>query len=227
MPSYPLALDRASIVLLGRFNPSIFHPAWFARFGLLRDAEADQAKDLIATDQLSKFQADWIGIQVTPDRFYAFSDDPAASNPLRDLVASAFSVLEHTHFWALGLNRQMHYRVETEEQWHRFGHSLVPKGEWEPHMINPGLRTLRIEGRRHGAPEARIQYAVEPSVPYHPGVYFSVNEHYGGTKASDDKVAEASKPEGRRKLLGILTKEWEVSRDYAKTVAEALMSKGI
>ena len=36
MPDYTLEISGASIVLLlGSFNPAIFHPEWFSRNGLL------------------------------------------------------------------------------------------------------------------------------------------------------------------------------------------------
>jgi hypothetical protein len=201
MPAYPIALDRASVVVLGKFNPSIFHPAWFARFNLLPEQEAGQAKEILVTDELTKFRTDWFELQVTRTRFVAMSDDPSASVSLRDLVASTFSLLEHTHFSALGMNRELHYQVESEEQWHHFGHFLVPKKVWEQYVENPGMRSLTIEGRRSGTPEARIQHKIEPSVRFHPGVFFSMNEHYAITDDDREDMAEASKPEERRRLL--------------------------
>ena len=211
MPTYPLALDRASVVILGKFNPSIFHPAWFARFGLLADPEADHAKEMLVTDELTKFRTDWLELQVTRARFLALSDDPSASVSLRDLVASTFSLLEHTHFSALGMNRELHYRVESEEQWHHFGHFLVPKRVWEQHVENPGMRSLTIEGRRVGAPEARIQHKVEPSPRFHPGIFFASNEHYAIMDADQADTAEVSRPEERRQLLTFLVERWETS----------------
>ena len=227
MPTFPLALDRASVVVLGKFNPSIFHPAWFARFTLLPEPEASQAKEMLVTDELTKFRTDWLELQVTRARFMALSDDPSASVSLRDLVASTFSLLEHTHFSALGMNRELHYRVESEEQWHDFGHFLVPKRVWEPHVENPGMRSLTIEGHRSGAPEARIQHKIEPSVRFHPGVFFAVNEHYAITAHDDEETAEVSQPEERRTLLKLLVERWEPSQAYARTVAEALLREGI
>lgn len=225
MPSYSLMLDRASIVLLGKFNPAIFHPAWFARHSLIRDEEAKQVKDLVVVQDIAQFQVDWLFVQVTPDRFQAHTDDASHSAPLRDLVVSVFTLLEHTPFWALGMNRHLHYKVESEDQWHRFGHMLVPKEAWSRWMKNPGMRVLTISASRDEAPGARIQFQVEPSGRVHPGVYCSFNEHRDISRkegAAPDE--EISQPDQRRALIEALAKGWEGAQNYARMVAEGLLS---
>jgi hypothetical protein len=37
-------IDQASLVLLGRFNPAIFQPFWFARHGIVGADEAGAAE---------------------------------------------------------------------------------------------------------------------------------------------------------------------------------------
>lgn len=43
MPLIP-EIDGSSIVVLGSFNPAIFHPLWFKINQLIRPEEADSAK---------------------------------------------------------------------------------------------------------------------------------------------------------------------------------------
>ena len=38
-----IAQDEAAIVLVGAFNPAIFHPAWLAHHGLIPEHEAEAA----------------------------------------------------------------------------------------------------------------------------------------------------------------------------------------
>jgi hypothetical protein len=92
-------------------------------------------------------------------------------------VIAVFTLLEHAPFWALGINRHLHYKVESEDQWHRLGRFLAPKAAWSRWLTDPGMRSLTIEGFRAEAPDARIQFRVEPSLRVHPGIYFSLNEH--------------------------------------------------
>jgi hypothetical protein len=226
MPSYSLALDRASVVVLGRFNPIIFHPAWFARYALIRDAEAAQAKELVVTENAANFKVEWLDVQVTTQRFQVLTDDSAHSAPLRDLAVSVLTLLEHTHIWAIGINRLLHYKLESEEQWHRFGDLLAPKAHWRKLLSQPGMRSLTIEGGVEDAPNARVQCRVEPSRRVHPGVYFSLNEHHA--RAADNDAAsnmELTTPDVRRELLELLAKRWTPAQSYAVRMAESLLGE--
>ena len=44
MASWKSELDDAAVVLLGKFNPAIFQPAWLGATNLVRKEEADGAK---------------------------------------------------------------------------------------------------------------------------------------------------------------------------------------
>jgi hypothetical protein len=226
MASYSLALDRASIVLLGKFNPVIFHPVWFARHSLIRDEEADQAKEILVSEAATKFKCEWLEIVVTTDRFQVLTDDRAHAAPLRDLVISVSALLEHTHVWALGMNRHLHYRLDSEEQWHRFGHFLAPKAHWAKFLTNPGMRSLTVNGTASDALGAVIQFQVEPSTRIHPGVYIRLNEHHEIPKDDDaQSKQELTRPEARGDLLEKLTKRWESAQALAVTSAESLLSE--
>src|SRR3989304_1023383 len=167
MADWTCEIESAVIVLRGNFNPSIVQPFWLAAHGLIRSEEAEAAKIDIITPPLASFTAVWLTLQVTQDRFSASTTDAAHYEPLRDLVVGIFSLLEHTQFDKMGINRQMHYRMPSEERWHALGHLLAPKAAWKDMMVHPGLRSLIIEGLRVGIPEAKIYVKVEPSVKVH------------------------------------------------------------
>jgi hypothetical protein len=226
MTGYSLALDRASIVFLGAFNPIIFHPAWFARHSLIRNEEADQAKDIVVTENGTKFKCDWLEVGVTPDRFQVLTDDRAYAAPLRDLVLSVFSLLEHTPFRAFGMNRHLHFKLESEEQWHRFGHFMAPKAHWAKFLTSPGMLSLTVNGSRPEVPGAVIQFKVEPSKRIHPGVYVSVNEHHEIPADNDaGSKQEFTTSEARRGLLESLVRRWDAAREFAITSSESLLSE--
>ena len=111
---------------------------------LVRKEEADGAKIEVINPQVTSFSADWLRIQVLAERFQAVTADPAHYQTLRDLVVSIFRLLEHTPFWTMGMNRDMHFKIETEERWHQLGDILAPKQKWEAIVDRPGLRTLVI-----------------------------------------------------------------------------------
>ena len=62
-------ISSVSVVLLGKFNPAIFTPAWFALHDLLPKNAADNATLQIAHEQVTEFSTDWLHLQVTVGRF--------------------------------------------------------------------------------------------------------------------------------------------------------------
>lgn len=75
--------QRTSIVALGSFNPAIFHPVWFARHELIREAEADASKVQVVSPEVTVVEAEWFSLQVTTERFSLETRDPRKFLPLR------------------------------------------------------------------------------------------------------------------------------------------------
>lgn len=51
-----------TIVLVGAFNPRIFHPSWFGKHNLLREEEVDvatTAREVVVTPDLTIFNSGW------------------------------------------------------------------------------------------------------------------------------------------------------------------------
>ena len=108
MPGLKFHEETASIVLLGNFNPAIFHPEWLAAKQLIRSSEAAAAALDVVHAELAQFRMGWLRLTVTRDRFVAETSDPSHQAPLRDLVVGIFELLEHTPTTRLGLNRTVH-----------------------------------------------------------------------------------------------------------------------
>src|SRR5258706_15598342 len=96
MGSLPCELDGASIVLLGRLNPAIFHPAWFAANDLIRPEEGAKATIQIISPEIPSFDLGWMRVLTQAERFTASCSGPDGFEPMRDLVVGAFMLLEHT-----------------------------------------------------------------------------------------------------------------------------------
>ena len=52
-----LSIDEITVVLLGDFNPKIFHPMWFANHGVLREAEATEATIEVVHSDVCSFSS--------------------------------------------------------------------------------------------------------------------------------------------------------------------------
>lgn len=207
----------ASIVLLGKLNPAIFSPWWFAANNLIRPEEAEVATDLITHNEIAQFTCEWLTLQVTPTQFGAWTTDPTKFLPLRDLTVGVFMILEHTPVWALGLNTAQHFAMPSEDDWHRFGHHFAPKETWLKVMDNPGMLTMTIRGTRpHSDSEsAQVNVKIEPSTLLRPGVFIQVNNHY--------QHGVADHPGQVKPLLDIISADWSAVLEYQETVSSRLL----
>jgi hypothetical protein len=178
MTTPEIKVEAASVVFVGSFNPAIFQPAWFTVEGLLPKEEAADADLAIAHPEVVAFSVDWFSLEVTRDRWAITSLQPPFYSALRDLALGTFTVLHHTPIRLIGLNRDWHFRMSSEDQWHDFGHRLAPPVNWENMLERPGMRSLTMEGVRPDGFRGYVRVKVEPSAKIHPGVYININDHY-------------------------------------------------
>jgi hypothetical protein len=132
---------------------------------------------------------------------------------LPDLVRGTFFVLSRTPVTALGLNRQMHFSLESEENWHRLGDRLAPKEGWNEILEGrPGMRALIITTKMGDAAGSVFTVRVEPSAQVKFGVYFDINEHF-----------PASTKDALKSLMDTIRERWEESQAYAAKVANHIL----
>jgi hypothetical protein len=207
-------ISSSNIVLLGSFNPKIFQPEWFARQGLLPQAEVDAAEVKVIAQPISHFETERFTVFVTEQQFIAASKPDASPAPLRDLVSGTFFILEHTPVTAMGLNRQMHIPMESEAEWHQIGDMLAPKDCWKEVLEGrPGLLTMTILTNKSEPQGAQFRIKVEPSTQVTNGVYFETNEHYPGAEK-----------ESLQSLMEILNRRWEEAQNEAERVIRHVLS---
>jgi hypothetical protein len=217
MPSQKVLEDLVSIVLLGRFNPAIFQPAWLAAKGLIRDGEASGAKVEVIHPEIAQFRADWLHISVTTDRFVASTSDAAQRAPLRDLVLGVFELLDQTPTTRMGLNRTMHVDLGGEDRWHALGHLLAPKAPWAGILEKPGMRTVLLEGIRSDGRPGRTFFRVEPSQKYVHSAFMDVNCEY--------HLDPKSPGEGTSYFVACLRADWERVMQQAREGIDKLLAQ--
>lgn len=177
-------IEGMSVVLVGDFNPKIFQPVWFAAQEppLIPKLEAEAATIEIIHADVAIFNVEWFRLQVTRDRFHISTPQESRYEFLRDLVLGTFQLLQHTPVSAMGINKDAHWRVESEEVWHEFGHRFAPKDIWDGVLEKPGLMSLTVQGVRTDGREGSVNVKVEPSRQIHPGILFNVNDHYSANR---------------------------------------------
>jgi len=199
---YQPKFKEHSIVLVGNFNPKIFQPAWFAAQGLLSSQEAEEAKIEIIHSSVVIFSTNtnWMRMEVTENKFVVRTSQEPYDVVIRDLVLGTFDLLRYTPVVQMGINRDMHFQLNSEDAWHKAGHLLAPKEIWDGILNKPGMLSLQMrESERQDGLKGNINVKVEPSTraQAHPGLYFNANDHIEAEKQTTT--------EGCVELLGILT----------------------
>jgi hypothetical protein len=213
MPEHTLEISGATIVLVGSFNPAIFHPEWFAKNELLPQGEVDSAELSVVHPQLSQFETERYAFQITTDRFSAMTKPNTISGPLRDLILGTFYILEHTPVQAMGMNRVLHFAMGSEEAWHRLGDKLVPKEPWNSILEGrPGMRNLDVLTIRDKPKGSSLMVRVQPSLLIRHGVYFEINDHYAAPERA-----------GLKSMMEILQNQWESSQEKGENIARHII----
>jgi hypothetical protein len=207
-----LEIDSASIIILGSFNPAIFHPIWFKANGLIKPQEAESAKLEVTSPVISIFSIEWFRLQSEPERFAVQTNDEAHFELISDLVIGTFSLLEHTPVKAMGMNRMMHFKMDSKEAWHAFGDKLAPKNVWHGIMKEPGLISLTMQEPREGL-DNYIRVKVESSSQVLPGIYIDVNNHFE-IKDNDVQI-----------ILKLLRESWRDVLVNSRKIADHLMGE--
>lgn len=205
--------QEASIVLVGNFNPKIFHPQWFARHEVVPEVDLEGADVEIIHPEIAKFTFPWVSIEVLQNRFIARTKDVAHYSPLRDLVISTFSLLAHSPVRQLGMNLTMLYTAKDEDAWHKIGDTLAPKKTvWEKSLPERvGLLSMRVQSPRTDKLPGKITVSVEPRPEY--GVSISFNSHVD--LGEDDSLHD------------ILSEYWETTIDQGKKICETTIREAL
>jgi hypothetical protein len=213
-PERTAEIAGANIVVLGDLNPAILQPSWLARHDLLRPAEADAAEVQIVSRELTVFTTDWLEVGATPERLQVASTSAPSNKLVRDLTVGIFRLLEHTPVRAAGINHHYHFREEDKARRDQLGDRLAPKELWTNILLEPGTRSLIMQGLRPDDYAGNLTVQVEPSIRL-PGVYIAVNDHFQ-LDQMDMATAQA--------MVDILESEWDASDERAQTITTHLMS---
>lgn len=205
------------IVLIGDFNPKIFQPVWFSREGLIKKQDEEDSKIEIIRPELVSIDFEWMKLQVTRDRFQVSTFQDPYIEPMRDLVIGTFQILSHTPIRMLGVNSEIHYLMPNETVWHGLGDTLAPKELWKNFLVNPGLSTMTMEGKRDDGYNGHIYVRVGPSSEVKPGVVISVNDHIEIMKGEESSV------HGADDIISALEKTWGASIKRASNAFDEIL----
>ena len=189
---------------MGAFNPSIFQPYWFKSVGILTDEEVDRAKVRLIEPEYAEIELGLITIKAMNKRFMVFSNALMLADKVKDFVIYVFRVLHHTPLTAMGINREIRYKIMDKTYWHNIGHKLAPKDIWDGQLRNPGMALFGLSGERGDGYEGSVNLRVEPAYEIKPcGIFISVNNHF--------TFPDHAKTTNFKLAMEILDKCWDTS----------------
>jgi hypothetical protein len=217
------AAEAIEIVVIGSFNPAIFHPEWFLRQKLISEEEAKSPEtNVVAVGKdVAEISLGGMKIFCMNDRFSVATTNISKAARIQDLLLSTFTTLSHVPITACGINPQAHYHVKNEALWHKIGHTLAPKQlVWDDLFEKPGMQSLLIKTLRKGEFPGEIFIWVEPSQDqrYHPGIFVRANYSYSLPK-------ETIHSDSAEILIKFLKSDWDKARSIVKNVAEKILDK--
>ena len=165
---------------------------------------------------ISIFGVEWFKLQVETQRFVVRTENETHFELLSDLVMGTFSLLEHTPVSAIGLNRVMHFKMDSEESWHAFGDKIAPKDIWQGVLEEPGLLSLVMQGPKqkpNQRSENHINVRVESSKRTIPGILIDVNNHF---EIKDNDL---------QKVLNILKESWRDVLINSRKIADQIIKE--
>jgi len=208
-----------AVVILGDFNPAIFHPLWYAQNDLIPNEEVADANEVLTSDQVSTFLHNEVHFQVERHRFGLTTKDPSRALYLRDLAVGTFTLLEHSPLKALGLNRDMRFSMPTPEGWNEVGHCLAPKEPWLEILESPGMRVVAMEGKRPDCDADQVSIRVQPAPSLENGIFVAVNQHYNLQTTDNASISDRNTA-----AIRILNNDWHSFCGFAERAAISLIS---
>lgn len=212
------SVEEITVVFVGDFNPKIFQPMWFAHHDLLRESEALEARtDLVHAD-VSSFATEWLSLQVLHDRFTAATKAEVYRPHLGDLVRNVFTLLTHSPVHQMGINVSYRLYFKSLDDWHSFGHFILPKSPWANVLTKPGLRGVTVEGLRTEDHLGKVNVTIEPDMSKPGEAVVRINDHFDMPDGKQsDPVA------GAAWAVDILTKDYDESYNRANKLIENLI----
>jgi hypothetical protein len=177
-----------TIVLVGSFNPIIFHPQWFINKGLVARDELTDDKDFVIDQSKAHFIiGKWLDVLVTRDRCQLSTIEQDKIIVVRDIVKRICSILPESPIIGLGINISTKYTLIDDKSYLEFGKKLSNLALWQATFENPRLHSISIQdtGSKDYKGTNRTVFIKpadseqnENEMPINYCVEISINNHY-------------------------------------------------
>jgi len=226
MSTWNILNEEASIVLVGNFNPKIFHPEWFIRKDIVEEWDYSQDEIVNVSDMSRITFSNERNLTVLLNQFSMRSQLSSDHLALKDLVTNTFSFLRETPILQMGMNYTSVIKITDIENWKQFGRNLAPLDPWkaavdylgelEPDkQVSLGLWDMTMNIPR---PDDFIGY-IRPKIQSMSNtaeqtLTFSVNNHIEFSKSDEPSAIT---------MVKTLENNWEGSLSSAKDLINKIM----
>jgi len=222
MSAWETVSEEASIVLVGNFNPKIFHPEWFIRKEIIEDWDYSNDKIINLPDLTQLELPSSRKITVLLNQFTLRSSLASDHLALKDMVTSTFSILGETPTAQMGMNYTSVIKLSNKSNWMKFSRDLAPHKYWEQ-AVNYfdqieqekqdqlGLWDMTMNLPRPDDIPGHIRAKITVTSASDHSLTFSINNHI----EIDESAANT--------MVRILDEEWEKSLDLSKTLISNIM----
>ncbi len=212
--------ETYSVVLLGIFNPILFHPFWLKDKGIIsqQDVRVDkETKGFVVHQQLSSFPVgDWLEVIIKPERAEFRIKDAAKLVLLKDLVVAVLNALPDTPIFSFGINHGVISTLGNMRNYYEFGKFLNPLDIWNETFKDPRLKFLSIIDDK---PEGLFQKTLMIQPATHEGVEWCVDINMNYHSQMPDNTQKSLLAAQR------IAENFESCLDDYEVVVSNLMSK--
>lgn len=217
--------DYVSAVLIGSFNPSIFHPSWLALHELISPEALEAAELQVSHPDISRFDANYMSFDIQKGRVLV-QCEADKDGLVFDVVRSMFgNLLPHSPVWRVGINRTLDILCGTEKKRDALGKKMAPQeawGEW-------GKEVAAGDGQLHGG----MQRLIMRQVPRHDGRrgHFQVDLQPLNSSPdairldfnSDLIVGDSKEVKGAEEAMLLIDECWAADLEKARVISDELI----
>lgn len=217
--------ENCSVVLLGSFNPAIFHPEWFVRQGLIGADAVDPDKIKVVSSDVTECDVGTVKLVCDNTRLIFSAGNMTESDKLQDMVTGTLRILAHVPLLAMGLNQEGVFRAQSEEHWHQIGHTLAPKAPvWDKLGKSPGMQQISIKYPLQENPRIEQNFTVEPfpnTSLKHPAIKIRTNLHYQISTPAEIPISGDT----TQLALDFIAEHWKCATTRVREVARIIFEE--
>jgi hypothetical protein len=189
------------VVLVGNFNPLMFHPQWFGWNEVISESEANAAvtsnAPCIIAPNITVFNTSQLQIQVRETTFSVTATKESFSI-VKDVVKKTFERLGSMSIRAMGINTSAHFKMPNVSKYHEFGDKLSPKDIWKELLGDSvfgdnrtgGLARMQMYNKKDEK-VGSLNITVESSVKFIHSIFVNCNDHYDFEECTDAETVMA------------------------------------